>query len=60
VTELREAYRSQFSGTYYLAEIDVLPEQAAAIESVRVVLIDMLTGARHESTKQLIRPQSLK
>ena len=60
VTELREAYRSQFSGTYYLAEIDVLPEQAAAIDSVRVVLVDMLTGARHESTKQLARPQSLK
>lgn len=53
ITDLREAYRSQISGTYYDAEIEVPDGRDAEVASVRAVLHDLLTGARHEATRSL-------
>jgi hypothetical protein len=53
IAELREAYRSQISGTYYAAEIEVAEGRAGEVESVRAVLHDVLTGSRHEATREL-------
>lgn len=56
IAELREAYRSQISGTYYDAEIEVPDGRAGEVASVRAVLHDLLTGARHEATRELPTP----
>lgn len=53
IAELREAYRSQISGTYYDAEIEVPDDRAGEVASVRAVLHDLLTGARHEASRSL-------
>lgn len=53
VAELREAYQSQVTGTYYAVEAEVPENRVGDVVSVRAVLHDLLTGARHEATREL-------
>lgn len=53
VAEVREAYRSQVTGTHYEAAIEVPPERVRDVASLHVVLHDLLTGARHEATREM-------
>lgn len=53
VAEVREAYRSQVTGTYYAIETEVPESRVGDVASVRAVLQDLLTGARHEATREL-------
>lgn len=53
VAEVREAYRSQVTGTYYTIEAEVPENRVGDVVSVRAVLQDLLTGVRHEATRDL-------
>ncbi|MBY0112464.1 MAG: hypothetical protein K2Y21_06555 [Phycisphaerales bacterium] len=53
VAEVREAYRSQVTGTYYAIEAEVPENRVGEVANVRAVLQDLLTGARHEATREL-------
>lgn len=53
IADVREAYRSQVTGTYYAIEIDVPEYRVGEVASVRAVLHDLLTGARHEATREI-------
>lgn len=53
VAEVREAYQSQVTGTYYAIEAEVPENRVGEVASVRAVLQDLLTGARHEATREL-------
>lgn len=53
IADVREAYRSQVTGTYYAIEIDVPENRVGEVASVRAVLHDLLTGARHKATREI-------
>lgn len=53
IAEVREAYRSQVTGTYYAVEAEVPENRVGDVASVRAVLQDLLTGARHEASCEI-------